>query len=233
MTLQEFKTYAKDKSVILVGNSVEVMNHENADFIDSHDIVVRFGKAIESNEKEQIAIGKKLDVWVTGAFRADMLNKEIYRDLTKDSKILFNRSRICNKKPIKINKNLNDYLNMFEDNEVLEINKEYDIKDCDKESRRLSAGIWAIKFFVEKIKTQKSLDIIGFDFFAKKTNKKRGGTYEPSSWHIPISTGIKETHWHEQEVEIVNEYVSNGLLKWTKLTNLNKEWINESKYGRF
>ena len=33
--------FVKDKRIIFVGNSVEIMNHKLADFIDSYDIVVK------------------------------------------------------------------------------------------------------------------------------------------------------------------------------------------------
>lgn len=56
----------EDKDVILVGNSVEIMNHELGEWIDSFDTVIRFGKAIEANEKEQKAVGKKISAWLTG-----------------------------------------------------------------------------------------------------------------------------------------------------------------------
>ena len=40
----------KNKSVLFVGNSVEMMEHDLAEFIDGFDIVVRFGRAISANE---------------------------------------------------------------------------------------------------------------------------------------------------------------------------------------
>ena len=50
---QSIKRLVKDKSIIFVGNSVEIMHHKHADFIDSHDIVVRFGRAMEATPKQE------------------------------------------------------------------------------------------------------------------------------------------------------------------------------------
>lgn len=233
MDIESFRAYIAGKKVLLVGNSTEMMNHENAALIDSYDVVVRFGRGIDYDDRQAIAIGKKLDVWVTGGFRVDMLNYPKFRDMTKDAKILFNRARLHVTKPLAINPNLKDYLAMFEDSEILDFMSCHGIKDGDKDAHRFSVGIWAMKFFIEKVATQKSLTIIGFDFFAKKTNKMRGGDYEPSSWHLPISTGKAETHDHDQEVAVAQAFESSGLLEWIKLSDLRPEFINGSKYGNF
>lgn len=233
MNIEEAQEFFKDKSVILVGNSVELMNHEYADFIDSHDIVIRFGKAIEANESERKAIGKKLDVWVTGSFRAEMIKMQPYKDMLKDTKILYVRSRIHMNKPHKKIKEVEHSLDMFSDEEISKLYEQYSIKNGDHEARRFSAGLWAIKFMCEKIQTQKSLTLIGFDFFAKSTTKRRGGNSDPCSWHRPIGIGTRETHWHEQEVKIVNEFKDRGKLNWVVLSDLKPEVINDTTFGRF
>ena len=51
--VESIKELVKDKSIIFVGNSVEIMHYEHADFIDSHDIVVRFGRAMEATPKQE------------------------------------------------------------------------------------------------------------------------------------------------------------------------------------
>ena len=223
------------KRVLLVGNSTELMNYDNAELIDSYDIVVRFGRGIDYGPKQAKAIGTKLDIWVTGAFRADMLYQQKFREMLKGKTILVNRSRVHVNKPVKINKNVLNYpwMNMYEDQQILRIMEAHGIKDSDRWGSRFSAGLWAIKFFIEMVKVQDSLTIIGFDFFAKKTNKMRGGDYEPSSWHLPISVGKEETHSHDQEVAIVREYQKQGLLTWIVLSDLEPAWINDSKYGEF
>lgn len=233
MTLEEAKEFFKNKSVILVGNSVELMNYEYADFIDSHDIVVRFGKAIEADENERKAIGSKLSVWVTGDFRAKMILKDPYKTKLNGIPILYVRSRIHLDKAHKKIPEVSHSLDMFSDEEIKKIYDEYDIKNGDPEARRFSAGLWAIKFFCEKIKTQQSLTLIGFDFFRKYTTSRRGGNSDPCSWHRPISVGTRETHWHEQEVEIVNKFKDSGDLNWIILSDLTSEVLVDTKHGKF
>lgn len=234
MDLQDIKNLCEGKRVLLVGNSVEMMNHENAELIDSYDVVVRFGRGIDYGEKEAIAIGKKLDIWVTGLFRQHMLDYERFRNMIEGKPTLLNTARVSIKfGKVKLNKHLKNYNTMFSDREILQKMKEYGIPDSEPDARRLSAGMWALFYFTEKVQTYKSLTLIGFDFFAKKTHKKRGGTYEPASWHIPISTGKFENHWHEQEVAITRQLEAEGKLEWKILSNLSGEWIDGSKHGTF
>ena len=53
------------KNVIIVGNSVEMMYHENGQFIDSHDTVVRLGRGYNTKGREK-ELGSKMDMWATG-----------------------------------------------------------------------------------------------------------------------------------------------------------------------
>lgn len=233
MNLNDFKQLCQDKNVLLVGNSVELMNYEYANLIDSYDIVIRFGKGIAANDKEKQAIGKKLDVWVTGDFRGRMILKDPYKSMLINVPILYIRSRIHMNKPHKKLQQLKHSLDIYTDSEIIELYNKYGIKAGDVEARRFSAGLWTIKFFCEKVKTQKSLTLIGFDFFAKSTTKRRGGNSDPCSWHRPIGLGIRETHWHEQEIKIVNEFKNQGLLNWIILSNLIPEVITDTKFGTF
>lgn len=233
MNLDDVKQFFANKNVILVGNSVELMNHEYADFIDSHDIVVRFGKAIAANEREKKSIGRKIDVWVTGSFRAPMIESEPHKSDLKDVLILYNQSRVHMTKPYPKPKCVQNSFDLFSDEEVIEFNKLNDIEEGNIHARRMSVGLWTIKFMCEKIQTYRSLTIIGFDFFAKYTKKKRGGESDPCSWHLPISTIYRETHWHEQEVKIVQKYADLNLLKWIILSDLCKQEIKNTKYGKF
>ena len=68
--MESIREFVKGKSVLFVGNSVEVMEHNLAKFIDGFDIVVRFGRAISLNKKQQKRLGSKCDIWITGQFRA-------------------------------------------------------------------------------------------------------------------------------------------------------------------
>ena len=58
-----------NKSIILVGNSVEILQHQLADYIESFDTVVRFGNGIPDATNWD-SIGKRTDIWVTGYLRS-------------------------------------------------------------------------------------------------------------------------------------------------------------------
>ena len=51
--VESIQQFVKNKRIIFVGNSVEIMNHKLAKFIDEYDIVVRFGRAIEANDLQE------------------------------------------------------------------------------------------------------------------------------------------------------------------------------------
>ena len=67
--MDSIRKLVKDKSVLFVGNSVEMMNRKLKKFIDGFDIVVKFGAAIEAKEKHQEhidAYGMDNDLRLTG-----------------------------------------------------------------------------------------------------------------------------------------------------------------------
>lgn len=237
MSLEQIKNLVDGKSVILVGNSVEIMDYELAEFIDSHDIVVRFGKAITADKIEQKSIGEKIDIWVTGSFRLPIVKT----DFMKEAHILFNRSRpeLYKKEKIDTNsleyaKNNFEFTEMFSDEEIFTINKSNDIDSEKLFTQRLSGGLWTIQYFSEKVKTQKSLTIIGFDFFTKYTDKLRSGKFNHYSWHRPIGTiEIEDSHNSNLERKIVEKLEQNGKLYWKKLSDLSTKLIVDTKFGKF
>ena len=83
-TLQEL---TKNKRILLVGNSVEILQYNLKDKIQSYDTIVRFGQGIPNYENED-RIGNRTDIWVTGYLRAN------YHRFFKDCLVLFNRCRI-------------------------------------------------------------------------------------------------------------------------------------------
>ena len=94
--VERIQQLVKNKRVVFVGNSVEIMNHKLADKINSYDIVVRFGRAIEANKLQEESLGTKVDMWVTGQFRAPCYNRlrtECKVGRFKNVEILVNRCR--------------------------------------------------------------------------------------------------------------------------------------------
>ena len=91
--VESIQQFVKNKRIIFVGNSVEIMNYNLAEFINKYDIVVRFGRAIEANDLQEKSLGTKCDIWITGQFRAPSYNnvkEEFISGKFKNTKILIN-----------------------------------------------------------------------------------------------------------------------------------------------
>ena len=94
--MDSIRKLVKNKSVLFVGNSVEIMNHKLKKFIDGFDIVVKFGAAIQATKEHQEHIGTRADIWITGQFRSPA-----YNELKEDKRI--NDDNIyCMKSPTRI-----------------------------------------------------------------------------------------------------------------------------------
>jgi len=246
--VEHIQEFVKNKRVIFVGNSVEIMEHNLADFIDSYDIVVRFGRALEFILKTRThfpkRLGTKADIWVTGQFRSHMYNKlfdEFTKGKLKDIKILVNRCRgNFHLKNWKLEDNLPKkmpYTEMYTDEEIFHIMRSFGVnfwvgvlKNLSSQLRP-SAGFLTVLWFVNKIKTYKSLDLIGFDFFSKSTKERkqdgRGfkSKCDPHSWHLPIYTTPAPAHDGKLEEQYISFLERNGKLKWHVLSDLNTEKI--------
>jgi len=217
-TLQKL---TENKNIILVGNSVEIMQYDFGKYIDSFDTVVRFGKGVPELKNYE-HIGSRTDIWITGWLRMN------FYDAFKDAYPLFNRSRIhLDKYPHHRGEPpFGHKYDMFSDEELYEIFKSVGAKNnTPKEGKRPSAGFLGILFFIQKCK-YKSLTIIGFDFFSKTLPVKTGGDY-PSSWHMPINMGNKNPH-NPHEKDIVKKWEKEGKLNWKILSNLDSEMLKFS-----
>jgi len=239
------KDFVKNKSVILVGNSVEIMEYDLKEYIDSFDIVVHFGKAIGRNKRQTMSLGSKTDVWITGLFRAPMWKYEFRNGKYKNTKIILNKCRRFIDYPLtpKQIKNIPnfEYIDMFSDKELRDI---YDVFGFgeDNESptgewvtgglKRPSIGFLSILYFIRKVKIYKSLHIIGFDFFSKSTNKIRPGCKIPTphSWHLPLYTVPEGSHNTNIEQKYVSKLDEENKLKWHILSNLDLETIDYSDW---
>ena len=159
--VESIQQFVKDKRIIFVGNSVEIMNHKLAKFIDAYDIVVRFGRAIDATPLHEESIGTKCDIWITGQFRAPSYNnveKEFKTGKFKNTKILINRCRgnlklknwiLENRLP----KNFPEYTQMYSDDELVYIMKQFDKDLLGVNDYRPSAGFISLIWFIDKIKT--------------------------------------------------------------------------------
>lgn len=236
--MQEF---VKDKNVILVGNSVEIMEYDLKEYIDSFDIVVHFGKAIGRNSRQDRSLGTKTDIWVTGIFRSPMwgLQKpEFTTGRYKDTKIVLNRCRRLFREHNVVFRDDNvpnfEAEIMFSDDEFVDIYDEFGFGEDKDGLKRPSAGFLTILFFTRKIKTHKRLHLIGFDFFAKSTDAIRPGCKIPTphSWHLPLYTIPVGSHNIGIEQGYVRKLEREGTLTWHVLSDLRKETVKYSNWLR-
>jgi sulfatase maturation enzyme AslB (radical SAM superfamily) len=211
-----------------------MMTQKNADLIDSYDIVRRLGRGIKTTSQDEVAIGKKVDVWISGLFRIKLLQEPEILEKLKDKLILLNGSRI-DVTDGWLDKTLQEYhyTPIFSDEEILQFYKKYGIINNSKKSFRFSAGMWTIFFMLEKVQTQKSLSIIGFDFFksiaAIEVNEN---SVPPTSWHIPSVGSGEMVHNGPFEEKLVVEYIAKGQVNWIKLNDTNKVRTYKSvRYG--
>ena len=240
--VEHIREFVKNKSIILVGNSVEIMHYKHADFIDSHDIVVRFGRAIEATPLQEESIGHRCDIWVTGQFRApcyNKLKKEFDKGRFKNTKILVNRCRgNLALKDWKIEEHLPDmpYSFMYSDEEIIDRMKSFnkDILGCN--DLRPSAGFITILWFIEHVRTYKSLSLIGFDFFAKSIKERRSdkqGNFsqcDPHSWHMPVYVMDRSAHDMELEQEYMSFLERKELFTWHVLSDLSETDIKYNNW---
>lgn len=233
-TLDEVREFFRDKRVIIVGNSVEIMTQNNAELIDSYDVVIRLGRGIKTTPEDEIAVGKKADVWISGLFRIKLLQEPEIQEKLKDKLILLNGSRIdvtdgWLEKTIKEY----NYIPIFSDSEILEFYQKYGLINNSVKSFRFSNGMWTIFFMLEKIKTQKSLDIIGFDFFKSLVDfPVNENSLIPSSWHLPSVGSDTPVHNGEFEQKLTEQYMSDGKLNWIKLNTSDKKRVYKKvKHG--
>ena len=208
-------------NVCLVGNSIEIMNHEKGKFIDSHEVVIRMGKGIPRPDKHP-QIGRKMDIWATGFLRAEQVGKRLKGDIPK----LLNRTRM-NLDTAK-NKHMGlefDFHTMFSDDEIHEIYKEFGYQN-NTELGRPSNGFIVLLWLIKKAWVWKSLTLIGFDFFAKSAPFKIGEMY-PYSWHMPRNTVGEIPHNVPAEREYALEMKRNGIIKWEILSDLKPEILDD------
>jgi len=233
--VESIRKFVKNKRIIFVGNSVEIMNYNLAEFINKYDIVVRFGRAIEANDLQEKSLGTKCDIWITGQFRAPSYNNVKEKFISgkfKNTKILVNRCRgnLKLKDWIledRLPKDFPKYTQMYSDDELVHIMKQFDKDLLGVNDYRPSAGFISLIWFIDKIKTYKSIDLVGFDFFAKSVDKrpkdKRGkvSNCNPHSWHMPVYVLNRPAHDSEMEQHYVSSLQRRGLINWHLLSDLN------------
>tara|TARA_X000001036_G_scaffold108298_1_gene101439 strand:+ start:3826 stop:4497 length:672 start_codon:yes stop_codon:yes gene_type:complete len=212
----------KNKNIVLVGNSVEILNYEKGEFIDSHDIVIRMGRGVPLPRHYE-RIGKRTDIWCTGFLRAEQMMK---RPELKEVPKLLNRTRINLNSARELGNGLDDeYHTMWSDEELLGLYEEFGYVNNETLGRP-SNGFIVLLWLIKKAWVWKSLTLVGFDFFAKKAPFKVGAAY-PNSWHLPRNTVDEIPHNVPAEREYALEMSRNGIIKWDILSNLKEEILED------
>ena len=212
----------KNKNIVLVGNSVEILNYEKGEFIDSHDIVIRMGRGVPFPRHYE-RIGKRTDIWCTGFLRAEQMMK---RPELKEVPKLLNRTRINLNSARELGNGLDDeYHTMWSDEELLGLYEEFGYVNNETLGRP-SNGFIVLLWLIKKAWVWKSLTLVGFDFFAKKAPFKVGAAY-PNSWHLPRNTVDEIPHNVPAEREYALEMSRNGIIKWDILSNLKEEILED------
>ncbi len=211
-TLQKL---TEDKNIILVGNSVEMLEYEYGEYIENFDTIVRFGNGIPDEHTESLGI--RTDIWITGWLRA--VKVKYFPTAYK----LFNRCRIhLDIQPKELTPPF-EHETMFNDDELKKIYKMVGAENNVKMGNRPSAGFLGILFFLTKT-NPKSITLIGFDFFSKKLPFKSGNDY-PSSWHLPHNSQESSPH-NNMEKPLVQKWANEGKLEWKILSDLNEEFLD-------
>ena len=212
----------KNKNIVLVGNSVEILNYEKGEFIDSHDIVIRMGRGVPFPRHYE-RIGKRTDIWCTGFLRAEQMMK---RPELKEVPKLLNRTRINLNSARELGNGLDDeYHTMWSDEELLGLYEEFGYVNNETLGRP-SNGFIVLLWLIKKAWVWKSLTLVGFDFFAKKAPFKVGAAY-PNSWHLPRNTVDEIPHNVPAEREYALEMSRNGIIKWEILSDLKEEILED------
>ena len=211
-TLQKL---TEDKNIILVGNSVEMLEYEYGEYIENFDTIVRFGNGIPDEHTESLGI--RTDIWITGWLRA--VKVKYFPTAYK----LFNRCRIhLDIQPKDLTPPF-EHETMFNDDELKKIYKMVGAENNVKMGNRPSAGFLGILLFLTKT-NPKSITLIGFDFFSKKLPFKSGNDY-PSSWHLPHNSQESSPH-NNMEKPLVQKWANEGKLEWKILSDLNEEFLD-------
>ena len=210
----------ENKKVVLVGNSVEILNYKKGEFIDSHDVVIRMGRGVP-RPRHYEAIGKRTDLWATGFLRAEQMIK---RPELKEVPKLLNRTRInlLTARSLEVDA---EFHTMFTDNELLDLYEEFGYVNNETLGRP-SNGFIVLLWLIKKAWVWKSLTLVGFDFFAKKAPFKVGAAY-PNSWHLPRNSVDEIPHNVPAEREYALEMSRNGVIKWEILSDLKSEILED------
>jgi hypothetical protein len=145
--LKKFQSFIKDKTIILVANSSDLLNNKNGSLIDSHDIVVRFN----SFKIDPEYTGSKTTIH-TSVYLQD-INLEYFVPIRFIVSI--NLTNWINKV---------ETLNKFNQGLLLKYNHHNEIKGQQKDKRPTTTGFVMLTLLL-KLGGFKELNLMGFNFY--------------------------------------------------------------------
>lgn len=204
--IAQLKSSIAGKKVIIVGNSIKLLEHQYGKFIDSYDIVVRIGKGIPQPDNYKI-VGRKTDVWFSGMFRAS-LYKQVsckWKILTPSCSSLFElHTPFIPINKALFNSDFQPYRDYFWSDSIEQTNTYWRAYGFDKDSRP-SQGVICCDFFSRRL-LHNHVDVIGFDFF---TNIKQVDGIDYSSWHFPKKITDEVPHKSDLEKNAIYTIAEN------------------------
>lgn len=210
--LNQFREFVADKKVLLVGNATSMFSEKLGPLVDSYDVVLRFGKGVPYPEYAEF-LGRRTDVWFFGTARAGMykdfrnvkfrIHTIAQQAMYKDSKPDMVVPRVC------LTGELVPYQDFFlAGNMQRTLKRHLDINGPNPGGARLSQGAECVHFFVNDVRTQSELHLVGFDFFGSgfKYNyeDKKGKipkVQTTTSWHCPLAAEDNQENPHLQHID--------------------------------
>jgi len=189
----EFHSYCQGKNIIVVGNGDTLLNEENGEFIDSHEIVLRMNKGYPREEFKK-HVGSKTHIWSLSKGEQSFVN---YWKYYTDIDYAINPWAHKTFRRINFLPTFNfPFTNFYEIYKIYHPEEERDINTFVKdlftnisiEDPLPSTGCLILNYFIGNVDFQ-SLTIIGFDFL-------RGGNfYEDGYKHLSIHDPQKEEEY--------------------------------------
>lgn len=159
ISFEEIQNYCKDKSVIIVGNSGSLKESGKGSVIDSYDIVLRMNHGVPGKWTKDV--GARTDIWF---FSYHYRNKQL-----AEYNLLIPKFAISNAGETRTHDELRGKVYTFPPKQRLEI-KQSLLKVGLPQGKHPTTGFLCINWFLNYVKTQKKLDIVGFDFFETHLN---------------------------------------------------------------
>lgn len=200
-SLQELQQYCHGKSIIIVGNSTNLLSGNNHNLIDSYDIVVRINNGYKGKETLlNNYLGSKTNILSLGIKSAVMAANVIQGNFV--NYIL---------SPIIYSDKLN-YANVYN------VSRETYTELKEVIGAKPSTGISTYNFF-NKFINYKRLDLIGFDFFATSSMQRN------QLGHIKVND-----HLGNSELEFFNKTRNLDKTKLHEIANVIQPSTNVHPY---